>query len=200
MYKIRYLYILLLTIPLCYVQSVSADTQQVIKQCESCHGSGGNSRKSDIPSIASFSVEYMKDVMADFKSGKRQGKRVKASPASAPTTMNDIAKKLSANELNAAMNYFSKQKFVAVRQPSNPVLAKRGAKVYDRRCMKCHGDNGNDPEDEAAILKGQWLPYLKSQLKEFKAGKRPMPKKMKKQLVKLKPKDEEALMHFFAQP
>lgn len=200
MNKMSNLYLLICISLMAVMSPVRADVQQVIKQCESCHGPKGNSKKSDIPSIASFSVKYMQDVMADFKSDERQGRRVKASPSSAATSMNDVVKKVPVGDLKAAMQYFSRQKFVPVRQSSNPSLAKRGQNIYDRRCMKCHGDNGNDPEDEAAILKGQWLPYLKTQLQEFKTGKRPAPKKMKKQLVKLKQKDEEALLHFFATP
>ena len=179
---------------------LNASPQEVIKQCEGCHGKQGNSKKQDIPSIASFSVVYSEDVMADFKSGKRQGKRVKATPSSPETNMNEIAKKVNPNDLKAAYTYFSKQAFIPARQPSVPALADKGKKVYVKRCKKCHGDNGNDPEDDAAILKGQWLTYLKAQMKEFQSGSRPIPKKMKKQLDKLKPHQMEELMHFFAQP
>jgi sulfide dehydrogenase cytochrome subunit len=178
----------------------NADSQKVIKQCESCHGQQGNSRKNDVPSIASFSAGYMQDMMTEFKTNKRQGKRIKASPSSPETTMNEIAKQVNQNDLKAALSYFSKQRFIPVQQASNPQLAKQGRKVYDKRCMKCHGDNGNDPEEDTGILKGQWQPYLKAQLKQFQQGSRHMPKKMKKQLKKLNPQQIEALMHFFAQP
>ena len=178
----------------------SADPQKVIKQCESCHGQNGNSKKNNVPSIASFSVKYSKKVMKDFKSDKRKGKQVKSTPTSKPMSMNQIAKQTNPNDLKAAYTYFSKQKFIPVHQPSNPALAKKGLKVYNKRCMKCHGDSGNNPDDGAAILKGQWVPYLRSQMTEFQHGKRQMHKKMKKQMDKLKPKNVEPLMHYFAQP
>ncbi len=190
----------ILLVSLLLIGQVHADSQQVIKQCESCHGSKGNSQKKDIPSIASFSVGYSQKVMKAFKADKRQGKRVKATSSSKETSMNEIAKQVNSNDLKAAYTYFSKQKFVPARQPSNPTLAKKGQKVYNKRCMKCHGDTGADPEDDAAILKGQWIPYLRAQMKEFQENKRPMHKKMKQQIKRLKPKDLEPLMHFFAQP
>ena len=197
--KIVVSFLSVMILPTLLITSVQADQQQVIKQCESCHGAKGNSKKTDVPSIASFSVGYSQKVMKAFKTDKRQGKRVKANGTSKPTTMNEIAKQVNPNDLKAAYTYFSKQTFVAPRQASNPALVKKGKKVYEKRCMKCHGDTGAEPEDDAAILKGQWIPYLRAQMKEFEQGKRPMHKKMKEQMDRLKPKDLEPLMHFFAE-
>ena len=199
MYKIIK-FITLFAMLMLVITQANANPQKMIKHCESCHGQQGNSRKSDIPSIASFSMEYMQDMMNDFKAGKRQGKRIKADASSPETTMNDIVKQSNPQDLTAALRYFSTQRFTPVQQASNPELAKQGRKVYDKNCMKCHGDNGNDPEEDTGILKGQWQPYLKAQIKQFQQGTRPMPKKMKKKLKKLNSQQIEALMHFFAQP
>ena len=84
-------------------------------------------------------------------------------------------------------------------QEFNSKLAKKGKKIYRKRCKKCHADNGNDPDDDAGILAGQWMPYLQTQLEAFKNGTRTtQPQKMQKQIDKLEEGDIEKLVNFFA--
>ena len=138
MYKIMTLIaISLLTTSMLITIPANANSQKVIKQCESCHGQQGNSLKSDIPSIASFSVSYMQEMMDDFKTDKRQGKRIKADASSPETTMNEIARQENTKDLEGALDYFSRQQFVPIQQSSNAELAQQGRKVYDKHCMKC---------------------------------------------------------------
>ncbi len=172
------------------------------QKCERCHGKNGNSDDRRVPSIAGFSTIYFVDTMMDFKRGKRQGKQFKTKGYK-KTDMNAIAKRFNKTELNALGEYFAAQTFIPRKQNFDPALARQGEKLYKKRCSKCHEDNGSNPDDDAGLLAGQWTYYLKSQLLQFyrckkRSCKRKAPRKMMKQLRKLKKGEPSALLHFFA--
>ncbi len=167
------------------------------KKCERCHGKNGNSSKEQVPSIAGLSTTYFLDTMKDFRRGKRPSKKFKTK-GHKETDMNHIAKRLSKEELIALGDYLVVQTFLPHQQSFSRTLARKGQKIYKKRCRKCHTDNGSNPDDDAGRLAGQWILYLDSQLTQFSSGKRKPPKKMKKQLKKLKKGDIPALLHFFA--
>ena len=76
-------------------------------------------------------------------------------------------------------------------------MVKKGEKIYDKACAKCHDEGGSLPDDDAGILAGQWMPYLEQAFKEFASGERPMVKKMKPKVEKLEPADIEALVNYY---
>ncbi len=171
---------------------------ELAKKCERCHGKNGISDKKEIPNIAGFSTAYFSDTMTAYKNGTRQGEKFKTEGHD-ETDMNAIAKSFNEQELTALGDYFASQTFVPREQAFDSKMAKKGKKVYKKRCRKCHTSNGSDPEDDASILAGQSMQYLESQLEQFANGKRTtQPKKMKKQMKKLKEGDMPALLHFFA--
>jgi len=45
--------------------------------------------------------------------------------------------------------------------------------IHEKGCEKCNSNDGSDSKDDAGILAGQWLPYLKATLTEFSSNKRP---------------------------
>ncbi len=160
--------------------------------CAGCHGTGGVSHGPATPTIAGVSEEYFKEVMEAYKNGDRRS-----------TIMGRIAKGYTEEEIALLAGYFAKQKFVPAKgQKYDPKLAKKGAKLHDKYCEKCHADGGTSVEDDAGILAGQWKPYLKYTLSDFLAGKSEMPKKMRKKLKKLHEKKGdagiEALLNYYA--
>ncbi len=160
--------------------------------CAGCHGTGGVSHGPATPTIAGISEEYFEEVMEAYKTGDRRS-----------TIMGRIAKGYTKEEIKLLAGYFSKKSFVPAKgQKADPKLAKKGAKLHDKYCEKCHADGGTSTEDDAGILAGQWKPYLKYTLSDFLAGKSEMPKKMKKKLMKLHKKKGdagiEALLNFYA--
>jgi len=168
------------------------------EKCERCHGKNGISDIEEMPNIAGFSTAYFLDTMNAYKNGKRQGDKFKTEGHD-ETDMNTIAKSFNDEELTALGEYFESQTFVPREQEFDSKLAKKGKKVYKKRCRKCHTSNGSDPDDDASILAGQSMTYLESQLEQFVNGSRTtQPKKMKKQMDKLKDGDIPALVHFFA--
>ncbi len=173
----------------------SADVDKLVHECAECHGKDGNSDDPKVPNIAGYSAEYIKDAMNDYKNGDRPGLKYKEEDGD-ETDMNEVAKKLSDDEIKAVADYFSKQTFKshAAEQKTDPKLVKRGEKLFKHRCKKCHDDFGTDPDDDAGILGGQWMEYLRHQFKMFASGEREMPKKMKKRFKKIKKKDYEAII------
>jgi sulfide dehydrogenase cytochrome subunit len=168
-----------------------ASASMLANTCAGCHGTNGASIGPASPSIGGISAVYFEEVMAGFKSGEINS-----------TIMTRIAKGYSEDEIKLMGEYFSKQPFVMAKQDFDADKAKKGAKLHDKYCEKCHADNGTSAEDDSGILMGQLTPYLHYTLADFKSGKREMTKKMKKkvnQLIK-KEGDEgfDALLNFYA--
>ena len=46
-------------------------------------------------------------------------------------------------------------------------------------------------------MAGQWMPYLRNALADFRNGDRKMPKKMASKMKELNDADIEALLHFY---
>ena len=170
---------------------------EMLERCESCHGKDGNSTEVKVPTIAGLSVEYLSDALGDFREGKRKGKPFKAL-GHEETDMNKVSHDLSDGDIRVLARYFSEKPFLPRKQKYDPVLAKKGKRIYVRRCERCHEDSGRSAEDDMGRLAGQSMPYLERQMAEFLNGERKPPKKMAKQLRKLKPGDVPPLLHFFA--
>ncbi len=81
-------------------------------------------------------------------------------------------------------------------------LVKKGGKLHDKYCEKCHSDGGQSAEDDSGILAGQWTDYLKWSLADYTSGNREMTKKMAKKLKKLVKKEGDkgidALLAYYA--
>ncbi len=177
------------------VRSEAAEVSRAVLlgyTCAGCHGTNGNSEGPATPSLAGASKDYLIDAMQEYKSGER-----------ASTIMGRIARGYSREDIEQLAEFFSKQKFVPAQgQEADPALAKKGARLHDKYCEKCHADGGTSSEDDAGILAGQWTPYLRYTLADMMAGKSHAPKKMKKRLKKMHKKAGDAgiehLIHYYA--
>jgi sulfide dehydrogenase cytochrome subunit len=145
--------------------------------CAGCHGTNGNSHGPATPTLAGVSSEYFINAMQQYKSGER--------PA---TIMGRIAKGYTDEEVKLMAGFFATQKMERQPQEVDANLAKKGMKLHEKFCEKCHEDGGRSTEDDAGILAGQWVPYLHYTMSDFLDGKRDMPKKMKKKVEQLQSK------------
>lgn len=161
-----------------------ASTSMLTQTCNGCHGFNGASSGPAIPNIGGISKDYMIELMQAYKSGDTKS-----------TIMGRIAAGYSEEEIVQLADYFAGQKFVAATQDFDKEAVKKGAKLHDKYCEKCHADGGTSKEDDAGVLAGQWTPYVKWALADFRDGSREMSKKMKKKVEKLIAKEGDAGIH-----
>jgi len=165
--------------------------QMLSDTCAGCHGTDGASGGPATPSIAGISNDYFVEVMQGYKSGEVPS-----------TVMGRLAKGYEDEDFEKMAAYFSKLSFTAAEQPFDAKLAKKGAKLHDKYCEKCHAEGGTSAEDDSGILSGQWKPYLKWTLEDYNAGDRQMIKKMKKKMRRLLSKEGkgsiQALLEYYA--
>ena len=178
----------------------AADVNKLVEDCANCHGKDGASTESDVPIIGGFSAPTVTDVLTAYKKKERpcpESKYRNGAKKGQKTDMCKVANDLSDGDIKEVAKYFAGKKFVRAQQKADPALAKKGKEVHDRSCDKCHSEGGSLASDDAGILAGQWMPYLKEQFKDFQDGKRPMVKKMKPKMEKLKAEDIDALINYY---
>jgi cytochrome subunit of sulfide dehydrogenase len=169
-----------------------ASARMLSETCAGCHGTDGASGGPAIPSIAGMNGEYFVELMQGYQKDEVYG-----------TIMNRIAKGYTDEEIALMGTFFARQKFKHAKQKLDKGLVKTGMKLHDKYCEKCHEEGGKVIEgEEYYILAGQWTPYLKNAMADFREERREMPKKMKKKLDKLIDKEGdkglEALYAYYA--
>jgi len=154
-----------------------ASADMLAGTCDGCHGTNGNSAGPAAPSIAQMEKTAFVEAMQAFRSGDTYG-----------TIMGRIAKGYTDEEIERMAGHFAARKLVPAKQTFDAAAAKKGAKLHDKYCEKCHEEGGKPiagEDAEYSLLAGQWVPYLENTIADFRAGHREMPKKMKKRLDKL---------------
>ena len=178
----------------------AADVSVVLEDCASCHGKDGASTESDIPVIGGYSAKYLTDSLANYKNKARPCPEVKyrSGPHKGqPADMCTIAGKLADIDVKAISEYLASKPFVRAKQTADAAKAAKGKQIQEAHCKKCHEDGGSSADDDAGILAGQWMPYLRHTFEEFTSGKRPIPKKMKPKFDEINAEDVDALVNYF---
>ena len=170
---------------------MGASTSMLANNCQGCHGTSGASVGPASPTIAGLSKDYFIEVMEGFASGD-----VKA------TIMDRIAKGYNKKEIEQLADHYAGLPFVKAVQTFDPSQVKKGAKLHDKYCEKCHAEGGNSAEDDAGVLAGQWTQWVKWSMDDFQAGHREAPKKMNKKVKKMLSKEGsagiDALLNYYA--
>lgn len=174
-----------------------ADVQAMADKCDNCHGKGGNSDDGKVPNIAGMSVTYLTDTLNAYIAGDRKGVKYKPKDGD-ESDMEEVAKKLSEEDIEALVNHYAGMKFTVHVQEVDAGKAAKGKKKFDKDCEKCHSEFGTVADDDAGILLGQWKPYLEEQFTLFTDGTRTMSKKMKKKFEKLDDEDKAEIIEFLA--
>ncbi len=178
----------------------AADVDKLVAPCVDCHGKAGASTEKDIPIIGGYSADFLTNNIKAYQKKDRDCPEVKiraGSKKGTKTSMCQVVKDLTGAEIRQIADYFAAQKFVRAKQPFDAELAKKGKRVHDQYCEKCHTDGGTHSDDEAGMPGGQWIPYLEQAFDEFSSGKRPIPKKMKVKLDQVDKDDLRALVQFY---
>lgn len=163
------------------------DISILARTCNNCHGVNGVSAGMSMPSIGGLPRHYLADVMKQWKYDERSA-----------ATMNRIVKGLTDDEINGLADYFSRQPWVPSHQPVGSTLMKKGKAVIFENCEDCHGATGNDPDEDAPRINGQWAKYMELELEKYREEEFSMPhRKMKKTVRRMKPAELPAAAHYF---
>lgn len=193
----------LLAIAICCASASPAsafDLAATVEACAACHGKDGATAEPNVPNIGGYSGQYVSESLMAYQKQERSCHETTfpAGPHKGEKTdMCQSVKGLSESDADKLGDYFSKRKFVRTSQQVDAALARKGQEIHDANCEKCHLDSGGQASDDAGILAGQKMEYLRVQFGDIKAGKRQVLKKMKPKIDALSPDDVEALVNFY---
>ena len=124
--------------------------------CNQCHGSDGNSKKADVPNLASQNSEYLLEQIEKFANGSRKD-----------YVMNALSKNFSnEDKVNLALFYANMQ---VKPVTTNTQMALQGKPLYVRQCSSCHGERGVGKENFARLA-GQQIMYVENTLRRFRGN------------------------------
>lgn len=155
--------------------------------CNNCHGTGGVSVGESMPSIAGLPEGYLKNIMMEWKTGKRPS-----------ASMTRLISGYTDEEIAALAAYYSKLPWVPAKQKTDPKLVKLGKKVTEK-CSGCHGETGKPDDADTPPLHGQWSKYLQLEALKYRDDAFNMPnKQMVKAAKKLSDEEIKAVAEFYA--
>lgn len=88
------------------------ELQEVVSECEACHGPAGVSSEADIPSLAGKSVTYIREMLDQFYYHERHCRATTyrhGDRARTPLSMCNVANSLSEEEKQALAEFFASQ-------------------------------------------------------------------------------------------
>lgn len=189
------------TIWLMAYPSIAGDLDMTIQGCNDCHGENGVSQWDDMPTIAGMDAFTHADALYVYRDQERtcaESAYRLGDTERAPTTMCETTADLSDDDIEAIAEYYAGLAFTPAVQEFDATLAEAGAAIHKQECDRCHSDGGSNADDEAGILAGQWMGYLRTSFAQYAADERPQDKKMREKMEGLSADDVEALVHYYA--
>ncbi len=178
----------------------AADLDALMQDCNGCHGDNGVSQWSDVPTIAGLAELVHVDALYIYQDEARpcaESEYRQGDTSRAATTMCAIAAELSEDQIDELAAAYAELPYVAATQDFDAELAGAGEAVHNKLCDRCHTDAGMNPDDEAGMLGGQQMGYLRDTFAQYADGSREQPKKMKEKMDELSADDVEALIHYY---
>jgi sulfide dehydrogenase cytochrome subunit len=140
-----------------------------------------------MPSIGGLPRGYLSKIMKEWKYDKRSA-----------ATMNRIVKGFSDDEIDALAAYFAKKPWVPVPQKASVANLAKGKATITENCEDCHGATGNDPDEGAPRVNGQWSEYMALELEKYRDPEFAMPhRKMKKSARQMKESEVYPVADYF---
>ena len=176
----------------------AGDVESMMADCNGCHGPGGVSESSDVPTIAGFPEFVHVDALYVYQDEARpcaSSKYRHGDTARAAKTMCAIAAELSEGDIDAIAAAYAELDYVKAKQDFDAGLADKA--LHEEHCDRCHSEAGTNPEDEAGMLGGQMMGYLEATFAQFSDGSREQPKKMKEKFDTLSAEDKTALLNYY---
>ncbi|MBT8104511.1 MAG: cytochrome c-553, partial [Woeseiaceae bacterium] len=154
----------------------------------------------DVPTIAGIPEFVHADALFVYMDGDRPcaDSEYRQGDTSRPVTnMCDIAADLSEDDIDALAAAYAELPYVPAEQEFDASLAEAGKALHDKHCDRCHSEAGMNPDDEASMLGGQQMGYLRRMFEQYAANEREQPGKMKEVVDMLSPDDVEALVNYY---
>ncbi len=135
--------------------------QALSRPCVGCHSKDGNSHKDGVPSLAGLQAEYFIPALESYLQGKRRGAAI----------MKNFKLSLSQRDIKQLAAFFAVQK--RQRSPLGKHLkASDASDALARRCLGCHGSDGNSTHPAIPSLAGQNAAYLITAMQRYRDKKR----------------------------
>jgi len=165
--------------------NTTAQVFMLVNTCVGCHGIDGSSLGPATPTIAGMRKPLFIKAMQDMKNGLRPS-----------TVMGVVANGYTDEEIEMMADFFSKQKVVRYRQNVDLEKAQRGKELHKQYCDSCHKiEVRTQPLFNIA---GQWMPYLRFRLSQFKNGDSMMASALEYFVLKNDSEERlEELIHFY---
>jgi cytochrome c553 len=135
------------------------DGARIASACNGCHGEGGNSRVSGVPSLAGLHVKYLFVATRAYREGQRAHK-----------TMQTMVSFLDDMGTEKVAFYYATQP-PQQHKKVNAGEMRRG-EALSEKCVSCHGEKGVSEKPEVPSLAGQDRNYLIKATREYAVARR----------------------------
>ncbi len=178
----------------------AGDLDAMMENCNGCHGDNGVSQWTDVPTIAGLPEFMHADALYIYQDEARpcgESEYRQGDTSRPATSMCAITAELSEDDIDALAAAYAELPYVKATQEFDAALAATGEGLHKEHCDRCHSDAGTNPDDEAGMLGGQMMGYLRTTFAQYADGSREQPGKMKEKMDALSAEDAEALIHYY---
>ncbi len=178
----------------------AGDLDAMMENCNGCHGDNGVSQWTDVPTIAGLPEFMHADALYIYQDEARpcgESEYRQGDTSRPATSMCAITAELSEDDIDALAAAYAELPYVKATQEFDATLAATGEGLHKEHCDRCHSDAGTNPDDEAGMLGGQMMGYLRTTFAQYADGSREQPGKMKEKMDALSADDAEALIHYY---
>jgi len=172
----------------------------LMKGCNDCHGDGGVSQSADVPTLAGYPEFVHADTLYLYQDEGRpcvESKYRHGDTSRPATSMCAVAAELSEDEIDAIAAAYAVMDYAKMKQDFDAALAATGEALHNEHCDKCHSEAGTNPDDEAGMLGGQPMDFIRRAFDQFADDSRPQPKKMQEKIAALTAADFDALTNYY---
>lgn len=124
--------------------------------CANCHGEEGISKQGDVPNLAGQNPAYLLEQIRKFGSGERKD-----------AFMQGLIKVLKDEERLQIALFYAANPVPPAR--TDAALAARGKVLFDKLCVRCHGDQARGHETYPRLA-GQKAAYLQTTIIRYRDG------------------------------
>jgi sulfide dehydrogenase cytochrome subunit len=196
----RHLFLILSIVSLGLPALAAADVAAMMEECNGCHGDNGVSQWSDVPSIAGIPEFVLADALYIYQDEARPcaESEYRQGDTSRPAkTMCAVVADMSEDDIDAIAAAYAELGWTKAKQDFDADLAAAGKAIHDGACDRCHSEAGTNADDEASMLGGQQMGYLRDMMAQYRDGSREQPSKMQEKTDALSDDDVEALVHYY---